>query len=305
MTPNARSLRRAGRTLAELMVALMVSGVLFVLLATAFIGHERLVSGSTAIGEARAQARQAHQIVPALLRSVVPADVYAMHDTLADFAYPISSSLVCLLSTSNQLMLAPDSSARGQIFVSRTHTPTPGDLAHIFDSGVLPSTTDDRWWLASVSGLATLPNGCSGSPLLDPVADAVHSARVLSVAWLGGAPVSIPPGAVVHFTRRTRALLYASSGNDYLGISNFDPVRGWSVVQPVSGPYARLSSAPGVRFQLLDSLGGALPSGAPALGASTLALHVRTQTAVQVRVAGMQRGARSESLSAHVALRNR
>jgi hypothetical protein len=305
VVPNARRSRH-GRTLAELLVTLTVSGVLFALLATAFIGHERLVSGSSAISESRAHTRQALQIVPALMRSVATGDLHAVHDTLADFAYRIATGIVCLPSTSNQLVLAPDSVANGQYFASTTHTPQPGDVAHVFDAGLLPSATDDRWWTASVSGVAWVPNGCSGSILLDPVADAAHRARVLTLAWLGAAPVAISTGAVVSFTRRTRARLYASSGNRFLGISDFDPLLGrWSVVQPVSGPYAGTRSAPGVQFQLLDSLGAVLPPGPSPVGASALSLRVRSQTRTPLRMTGMRRGIRSESLSAHVALRNR
>ncbi|MEW5916167.1 MAG: prepilin-type N-terminal cleavage/methylation domain-containing protein, partial [Gemmatimonadota bacterium] len=58
---------RLGRTLPELLVALVVSGILFALLSAAFIGHERLTAGATAIAELRANARQAQQILPAIL----------------------------------------------------------------------------------------------------------------------------------------------------------------------------------------------------------------------------------------------
>ncbi|MGH7713014.1 MAG: PilW family protein [Gemmatimonadaceae bacterium] len=309
--PNEKPLR-AGRTLPELLVALTVSGILFALLTSAFITHQRLVSGSTAIAESRGQARQAHEIIPAILRGTAAAvgDLHAAHDTLLDLAYPIAAGVACLSSVTNQVTLAPDSIANGQHFTSWTHRPRPGDLAHVFDPGALPTATDDRWWTAAVSSLAAAPNGCVGSPLLDPVADAVHSARVLSLGpWVGAiAPSIVPAGAVVHFTRRTRALLYAASGSDYLGVSDLDPTLGrWSVVQPVSGPYATHAGVPGLQFQLLDSLGAVLPFGPSPVpsGVSVVTLSIRSRSATQVRVAGMRRGLRSESLSAHIALRNR
>jgi hypothetical protein len=301
--PNARATLRPGRTLPELLVTLTVSGILFALLTGVGIALERLVAGSTAIAESRSHVRQAHQIAPLLLRAVAGADLYMVQDSLAEFAYPIASAVVCLPSQPHQVMLAPDTVANGQHYASLTHMPRPGDLAHIFDPGVLPTATDDRWLTASVSWLGVVPNGCAGSALLDSVADAAHRARVVSVA---ATTALIPAGAVVAFTRRTRAAVYASSGNDYLGISDFDPTTlRWSVVQPVSGPYFSRPGAPGVHFQLLDSLGALLPVGALPINASTFALRVRSQTATQVRITGMRRGARAESLSSHIALRNR
>jgi len=306
--PNASLPVRAGRTLAELLVALAVSGVFFALLSIAFIGHERLVSGSTAIIELRGQVRQAHQILPILLRAAARSDFFAVADTLVDVGYPIGSAVTCLPSTATQILLAPDSIAIGQRLAAWVHPPRTGDLAHVFDAGTLPGTGDDHWWTASVGGLVQVPNACAGSPLLDPVADATHRARALTLTgWLGGAPpLAIPVGAVVTFTRRTRAFLYASSGSEYLGISDFDPTLArWSVVQPVSGPYARAGTNPGVQFQVFDSLGGSLPLGATPLGVAAVTLRVRGQTVSQVRIPGMRGGVRTESLAADIALRNR
>jgi hypothetical protein len=111
---------------------------------------------------------------------------------------------------------------------------------------------------------------------------------------------------VVTFTRRTRAFLYASSGRDYLGVSDFDPtLTRWSVVQPVSGPYARAGVNPGVQFQLFDSLGASLLVGATPIGVAAVTLRIRGQTASQVRIHGMRGGVRAESLSAHIAMRNK
>ena len=308
--PNASSTVRAGRTLAELLVALAVSGVFFALLSFAFIGHERLVSGSTAIIELRGQVRQAHQILPVLLRAAAASDFFAVTDTLVDVGYPIGNAVTCLPSSASptQLVLAPDTIAVGQRLASWIHQPRPGDVAQVVDAGTLPGRSDDRWWTASVASLVQVPNACTGSSLLDPVADASHRARVLTLSgWLGAAPPgAIAMGAVVTFTRRTRAYLYASSGRDYLGISDFDPtLTRWSVVQPVSGPYARAGVSPGVQFQLFDSLGLPLPLGATPVRLAAVTLRIRGQTASQVRIPGMRGGVRAESLAAHVALRNK
>lgn len=300
---------RRGRTLAELVVVLTVSGILFALLGAAFLGHSRLVAGTTAIAESRGQSRQAQQIVPALLRAATPAaaDLYAVHDTLVDFGYGIGSGVACLAGTSSQFILAPDSIAAGQQLASWTHMPRPGDLAHVFDPGPLSGTSDDTWWVGSLSGLAWVPNGCSGSTLLDPVRDVGHRARVVSIAaWIGPAPAAVPQGAVVRFTRRLRVHIYNSSGKDYLGVSDWDPALSrWSVLQPVSGPYVSGAGTPGVQFRLTDSLGAVVPYGASPPGASLLEMLVRTRSSARVRIPGMVPGFRAESLTANVALRNR
>lgn len=300
---------RRGRTLAELVVVLTVSGILFALLSAAFLGHSRLVAGTTAIAEARGQARQAQQIIPAMLRAAAPAAVglYAVQDTLVEFGYDIGNGVACLAGTSSQFMLAPDSIAAGQQLASWTHTPRPGDLAHVFDPGPLPGTSDDTWWVGSLSGLAWVPNGCSGSTLLDPVRDVGHRARAVSIAaWIGPVPAAVPQGAVVRFTRRLRVHVYNSSGKDYLGVSDWDALLSrWSVLQPVSGPYAAGAGTPGIEFRLTDSLGAFLPYGASPPGAALLEILVQTRSSARVRIPGMRPGFRAESLTASVALRNR
>ena len=307
-SPNG-SLQKPGRTLLELLVTLTVSGILFALLSAAFLGHSRLVAGTTAIAESRSQTRQAQKIIPAVLAPAAPAaaDLYAVHDTLVEFGYTIGTGVVCLAGTSSQLMLAPDSIAAGQQLASWTHTPRPGDLAHIYDAGPLPGVSDDRWWTGSLGGLAWVPNGCSGSPLLDPVRDAGHRARVVSIAgWIGPAPVTVPLGALVRFSRRLRVLVYNSSGKDYLGVSDWDgALFRWSVLQPVSGPYAGGAGTPGIQFRVTDSLGGLLPYGPSLPGAALLDATLRTRSATRIRIPGMRPGFRAESLTANVALRNR
>ncbi len=304
--PNAR---RQGRTLPELLVVMTVSGVLFALLSAAFLGHSRLVAGTTAIAEARGQTRQAQQIVPAVLASAAPsaADLYVVRDTLVEFGYAIGTGVVCLAGTSSQLMLAPDSIASGQQLASWTHPPRPGDLAYIYDPGALPGASDDRWWTAALGGLVWVPNGCSGSPLVDPVRDVGHRARAVSIAaWIGPPATVIPQGAIVRFTRRLRVLVYNSSGKDYLGLSDWDPVLArWSVLQPASGPYDAIPGTPGIQFRLTDSLGIVLPSGTSPPGAALLEMFVRTRSATSVRIPGMPPGFRAESLTANIALRNR
>jgi hypothetical protein len=173
-------------------------------------------------------------------------------------------------------------------------------MAHIFDPGPSAGAADDTWYRAHVSGTVAVPNGCAGSLLLDPVADAAHQARAAALLWISTAPASIPFGAVVRFTRRSRAYLYAASGKNYLGFSDFDvSTNRWSVVQPVSGPY-EAGASPGIQFIPLDSLGNRSP-----VRPTSLAFAIRTQTAAPLRIPGFLRAARAESLSAHVALRNR
>lgn len=304
--PNAH---RPGHTLVELMVVLVVSGFLFALLSTAFLGHSRLITSAASIADARAQARQAQFIIPAMVGAASPAaaDMYAVHDTLVDFGYSIGNGVACLVGSAGNITLAPDSIAAGQQLASWTHTPRPGDDAFVFDPGVLPGTSDDTWFVGSVGGLVWAPNGCAGSPLLDPVRDAGHRARVVSISsWLGPAPLAVPVGAVVRFTRRHRLLVYNSSGKDYVGVSDWDPTLSrWSVLQPVSGPYFGSAGAPGVQFRLKDSLGVALPFGPSPSGSALLETMVRTRSAARVRIPGMRSGFRAESLSANVALRNR
>ncbi|MEW5917441.1 MAG: hypothetical protein AB1762_13605, partial [Gemmatimonadota bacterium] len=155
---------------------------------------------------------------------------------------------------------------------------------------------------AVLAGLSTVPNACAGSALLDSLRDASHTAHVAAVTWTGAPPALIPLGSVVRFTRRTRAFLYTSSGKPYLGVSDFDrSTARWSVVQPVSGPYASSPLTPGIRLQAVDSLGNNWPFGPLA----SITVEARTQSPTRLRIPGFAGGIRSESLSASVALRNR
>jgi hypothetical protein len=281
-------------------MALTVSGILFALLTAAFIAHNRLTAGTAAIAELRAQSRQAQQIIPGLLAATPSSNVRSVSDTLVDFDYTIASAVSCLDTAPTQLMLAPDTIANGQRLASWTHLPRAGDIAHIFDAGASAGAADDIWHTAEVTGTVPVPNGCAGSVLLDPVADANHQARVAALLWLSAPPASILTGAAVRFTRRSRTFLYAASGKSYLGFSGFDvSTNRWSVVQPVSGPYEGAAAA-GIQFVPLDSLGNRA-----AATPTSLALMIRAQTAIQLRIPGFLPAARAESLSTHVALRNR
>lgn len=296
---------RCGTSLVELMVALVIFGVVAAATLRSLDQQSRFHAGILAILEARSQHAAAHEAVAVELRGVSSAagDIGRFSDSAIVFRLPVGGGVVCA-GAPGILTLAPDSVASGQSFARFRTAPQPGDTAWIFDDGPSDVASDDQWIGFQVLGTARGQGLCAGSPLIDPVLDATAASWRFTV---GGVLPATPAGAVVRLTRIARFALYRGGmGDHWLGFAEVHPATGtWVTIQPVSGPYLPFRAAAPAEGGV--ALGGRDSSGGPTTvttAQAAITLSTRTQTSRVVRMDGVARGLRADSLHSLIGVRN-
>jgi len=143
---------------------------------------------------------------------------------------------------------------------------------------------------------------CVGSPFA-PIGDASSPPLILRFGVGSRVPPSVGPGAFVRLLRRVRYRFYrASTGEWYVGYSEWNAT-GFTVVQPVSGPFAAYSSrgASGVALRYFDE------NGAELLDPGDAARITRVRVAARGAARGTLSGTRAatDSHAVGVRVRNR
>lgn len=308
---RARARARAGTSLAELVVALALFGVVGAALLRAFDRQARFHTGIVRLVETHAQLTVTHDAVAAELRSLAsPRDILRLSDTAVAYRAFSGSAVACAVSGA-MVTLAPEVLAGGVVLARLRTSPQPGDSAWLFDEGPTLSRGDDTWQGAAVLSAQVVPGGCDGSAFVHPVADAGRPAWRLVLDTVPAMSSGITPGALVHVTRLARFALYRSaSGETNLGWSDWNAAAGaWNVIQPVTGPFlpyrAALPGASGVALAAFDSAGVGTGIGPAFAPPALVHLMTRAVTSRAIRLDGMPRGPHSDSLRSAIAPRNR
>ena len=248
---------RAAFTLAELMIALVMGGIVAAGIVGVLRRQQRFYTSAASLVEQRISLRDATGILPGELRALSPAsgDVMAFSDSSLEIRATIGSAIACdTVAGGDGLALAPPALQAPRL-TSFTTAPQAGDLAVVYDVGPSDRASDDAWVTREVAGVSSAPSACVGSPF---VASAGLAPPVLVRFATGNRlPTSVRPGTFVRLLRRVRYRFYrAGTGEWYLGYSEW-AVTGFSVVQPVSGPFATYSrrGASGLALQYFDSAG--------------------------------------------------
>jgi hypothetical protein len=299
--------RRAGTSLVELMVALTLFAVIGAATLRALDRQARFHAGMLAILEARSQHSAAHEAVAVELRgaSAPAGDLGRLSDSSVVFRLPVGGAVVCAAGP-GVLALAPDSVANGQSFARFRTAPQPGDTAWVLDEGTTDAPADDRWLGLPILAAVRGSGHCAGSTVVDPILDATATSWLFTVG--GTVPATVSAGAAVRLTRIARFALYrGGTGEHWLGYTEILPATGaWITIQPVSGPYLPFSaaapSAGGIALAGRDSSGVTTTSILP--GLSAIAVSTRTRTTRAVRIDGVTRGLRADSLHSLIGLRN-
>lgn len=276
-------LSRRGATLAELIVAMVMLGIIGAATAGALTQQERVRSRIAVRLAAEAQLREAVAPVMADLGAASPAagdfDGAPPRDTMFELRATIGEGYACGIDPSD---------ARGLIVRPlgrlRNRTPAAGDVAWGYHAPGWASATVD-----GVSAASASAPGCAASD--------AESGLPFRIAL--ASPIVLVAGSPLRFTRRLRYNLYlAGDGQTYLGLREWSVVTGtFAGVQPVAGPFDAEAS----RFLYYDSLGTELPSGA----ASGHMLASVTLLLVGARYPGAPAAAATPQVTVRVALRNR
>ena len=303
---------RAGFTLTELLVALILFGVVATAMVGALDRQARFHDGITRLLEARSQLSATHDAVAAQMRAVSSAagELEATTDTSAIFRAPVASGVVCAV-TATGVELAPEVLAAGNRLTHVGQWPVQGDSVWLFDEGAFPSSFDDRWFGGAIAAVSRPTGVCAGSPYVHPTLDASRNGWNITLATPPAFPAGVGPGSALRITRRARLAFYRTGTGEFaLGYSEWNHGSGaWDIIQPLSGAFLPLNranpAASGIAFTALDSSGTPIAAAAPSPRATRIGLVARSVTRGIVRLDGMRRGVRADSLISVIALRNR
>ncbi len=299
-----RHCRRAFTTV-ELVVALVLGGVIATAIAGVLRRQQRFFTAASTLVEQRVSLRDATGILPGELRALAPgaADVVAFSDSSLDVRATIATAIVCdTVPGGGAIDLVPARRSGEPQLTSFTTSPQSGDIALVYDERLPSDSSDDEWVSLEVADVTALTNACASSPLL--VAGDAQKPRTQLRFAAGSLSPSVRPGAYVRVLRRVRYRFYrASAGDWYLGYSEWDGTA-FSVVQPVSGPFAPYSrrAASGLTLRYFDAQGAPLTAQTDASRIARIDIIVRGAVRESLAAPSL---ALSDSQAVTVAIRNR
>ena len=328
---------RAGMTLIEIMISLVLLGIVSGVVMRVVMRQQRFYQGVNQIMTQRGQLRQATSILPIDLRSLssIGNDVIVASDSSLEFMVNVGTGIVCQTIGGNKVALPPLALDSKQTLTSWYGYGPPDPAAseytvYIYNDSSIVGNEDDRWQKFTLTGVATslaycLPGPGSFTKAVDlgqqrPVLE-LSSTEPNDPVTMGPLSQYIGAGAPVRVLKRVRYKLYQhSDGQWYLGFAACTAACSvgsgtYEALAPVSGPYDAYSTSSGTPtgfgFRYYDVDGVEIPSGSDAAARARIArvdLIARARTSGNVRAAGIQNGATQQyrdSLAVSVMLRNR
>lgn len=307
-SPRLVATARHGVALVELIVALALAGILGATVWRALDRQQRFYDSMALMVEQRSQLRQGLGVLPPELRSLSPGqgDLITLADSALEYRGHIGSAVACAIAGAT-LELPPSNLASGARLTALAQPPQAGDLAFVFDDGPSTGASDDSWVSTTIIAVGSTGTPCTGSPLIDSIADAGKSGLRLTLA--SALPPTISTPFPIRLARRSRFSLYSSAGQNFLGWTEWNAALGsFNVIQPVAGPFLARGPTPatsGLELAYFDSTAARLTSLATGTSVTRIALVTRGRTSRAVRADGIPRGAYADSLATQVAIRNR
>lgn len=308
-----RPRRRAGFTLVELLVVIVLLGIIAGGMLKIINQQQRFYTGSSGIIETRRTVRQGIDVLQSQMRSLSPGigDIYlnGMGSTFIEFAADEGASVICNIDLARTTIVVPPAKTltSGATLTSWVTAPQGGDSLLVQDWGTKAGASDDVWRRVEISGPASPGGVCATSPAL--TASGLLTAAEASNGWtitlsqpLSG---SVAIGAPIRLIRDVRYELYLASDRKwYLGYRDCLSLRSpvCSALQPVSGPYVSpTATKPGLAFAYFDSTGAATTN---RMNVRRIDIVMHAQSAASMDVAGHPAGFYDRSLSTSVSVRN-
>lgn len=275
---GARQRARAGFSLVETLVTIMILGIVGVALTRVMIKQQQSYRDTSNEATMQREIRLTSSMLPAELRSMSSsgADILEMEEGKVIFLANIGSGIVCDKVGNTHVILTPLNSA-GITTTNWYSQPVAGDTVFLYSDSLLKGAEDDVWERRAVVNINSSAQ-CAGAPYTDPVLDAGKPRWMVGVGGLG-VPDSVRVGAVVRFARPVRYSIYqAASGKWYIGYQEY--LSGlWTQIEAVGGPYKRFlpgdANPSGLQFRYYDSLGTRLTSITDRLSVSRIDVFLR------------------------------
>jgi prepilin-type N-terminal cleavage/methylation domain-containing protein len=276
---------RTGFSLAEIMVALVLLGIVCGGIMTVIMRQQTFYRSATDVIDTRQQIRQATTVVPVDLRGVssVGGDILQMSDSALEVRANIGSGVVCS-HTVSQITIPPSTITNGRAFTSFLTRPQAHDVVMVFNDST-PGNQDDTWQVVTITSVDSTLVGCTN--FTDAVTDAARYRYRYNVA--PNLSTLIIDGAPVRFARRSKYATYKSA-SDNLWWLGYRECRGDGTscdpsIQPVSGPYrpyvANDTVNSGISFVYRDQ-SNAVTNVAANVARIELFVHGETQGAVSL-----------------------
>lgn len=314
-TSSRRLGARAGLTLIELMISVVLLGLLGGLIIGFLLKQERFYAGANEILLTRTQVRQAAAMMPNDFHSISSqeGDIYAMTDTSIEFRSTFGSSYLCKSDKVNSLIVIPPVTlAKGSAFTTWTTQPTIGDSLSLYVDGTSIGAGDDTWSYhkITVMGIAfsNASPGCLSSTGLMKSTDVNGGNPSFNFTLSPTQAATVSTGAAVRFFKKSHYSLYrAGDGLWYLGYFDcrWGRTPACNGIQPIAGPLRQyVSTQPqqaGLRFSYYDTSGAVTTN---RLAVSRISILLQNEGTKTVQLAGGSPTTFRDSLRIEVGLRN-
>lgn len=326
--PPAATRPRAGFTLGEVLVALVLLSIVGAALIGTLAKQQRFYNHAAEVIEQRSQLRQASSILPSDFRgaSTVGRDLKSIGATKVQLLANFGSAVICARPAGlmDDTFDIPPLQGVRNVYTTWSTPPQAGDTVMIFDEGSMRGAEDDRWLrfqIAQVTPDATicpsphiyLTTAEDGRPryrvkvVLPGIAlstDATGLTVTTSVLTVPSTVVS--PGAVVRFVRPVEYSLFTSTQDNrqYLGLREFRD-GAWSARDVVSGPYRAIGSGDGVSFRYFTEGGTEVGPTGDRTTVARIDMMVRGASDARNQFSNNSARKFADSLSVRIAVRNR
>lgn len=281
---------RAGFTLVELMIALIMAGIVLGAAIRVLNNNQRYYRAQGEVTELRENLRSAALILPAEFRELAPSqgDIISMSDTSISIRAMRILAFVCAPpNKTTGLIITRTSQTKGWRAVDPTR-----DSALVFVDADSTKSSDDHWLTYGVSAVGTgvCTNGSAGTTYT--LTSTANTALMNSFD-------STYVGAPVRFFERVRYRLF-NDGTNTWWLGTESKVSGaYNTISQVAGP---LQPTTGLKFTFYDSTGAVTATNTLV---RSIGVTVRGKSTNQINVAGRPTGYYYDSLQVRTALRNR
>lgn len=223
---------RAGFTLVELLVALVVSSIVAGVVFQALIGQTRFARSQTAREEVQQNARIALEIIASELRGVATGGVTAAGPQFLRFRLPRAWGAICNVQSGSLAVLFPagvGATFRSPGFDSLAVVPIPGTASYLHN---VPDVTS--------TAAADAVTRCNGALLPDPPAQQTANVNEARARIFTATPAVANTGTMVYVYDAVRYDIGESSNT--LGVQGYWIRRN---SQPLAGP---VNAATGLQF---------------------------------------------------------